>query len=127
MHDSPLLLKMPYSTPATAWSRSASAHTMVGDLPPSSSDTGMSFSAASLAMPKPTDVPPVNAMRLTNGWRTSASPTTEPLPGSTLMMPGGTPAASAMRASSIAKRGVISAGLNTMAQPAASAGAIFCA
>jgi hypothetical protein len=32
-----------------------------------------------------------------------------------------------MRASSIAIRGVISAGLNTMAQPAANAGAIFCA
>ena len=43
------------------------------------------------------------------------------------MMPGGTPAASAIRASSIAMRGVISAGLNTTAQPAANAGASFCA
>ena len=87
----------------------------------------MSFSAASRWMPKPTFVPPVKAMRLTRGWRTSASPTTEPLPGSTLMMPSGTPASCAMRASSIAMRGVISAGLNTTAQPAASAGASFCA
>jgi hypothetical protein len=47
--------------------------------------------------------------------------------GSTLTMPGGTPACSAMRASSMAMRGVISAGLITMAHPAASAGAIFCA
>ena len=118
---------MPNSTPATAWSRSASAQTMVGDLPPSSSDTGISLSTAARAMPLPTAVPPVKAMRLTSGWRTSASPTIEPLPGSTLRMPGGTPAASAMRASSMAMRGVISAGLTTMAQPAANAGAIFCA
>ena len=78
-------------------------------------------------MPRPTLVPPVKAMRLMSGCRTSASPTTEPLPGSTLMMPSGTPARWAMRASSMAMRGVISAGLNTTAQPAASAGASFCA
>jgi len=102
-------------------------HTMVGDLPPSSSEVGMSFSAARRCMPMPTFVPPVKAMRRMSGCLTSASPTTEPLPGSTLTMPSGTPACCAMRASSIAMRGVISAGLNTMAQPAASAGAIFCA
>src|SRR5476649_712339 len=47
MHDSPDELKMPYNTPFTAWSISASAKTMVGDLPPSSSETGISLSAAS--------------------------------------------------------------------------------
>ena len=78
-------------------------------------------------MPRPTLVPPVKATRLTSGWRTSASPSSAPLPGSTLRMPGGMPAASPMRASSIAMRGVISAGLMTTGQPAASAGAIFCA
>src|SRR5450830_1061161 len=114
-----------YSTPATAWSRSASAHTMVGDFPPSSSEVGMSFSAARRAMPKPTVVPPVKAMRLIKGCLTRASPTIEPLPGSTLMMPSGTPACWAMRASSMAMRGVISAGLKTTAQPAARAGASF--
>ncbi len=53
--------------------------------------------------------------------------TTEPLPGKTLTMPSGTPACCAILANSMAMRGVISAGLNTMAQPAANAGAIFCA
>ena len=100
---------------------------MVGDLPPSSSDVGISFSAARRCMPMPTVVPPVKAMRLISGCFTSASPTTLPLPGNTLMMPSGTPACCAILASSIAMRGVISAGLNTMAQPAARAGASFCA
>ena len=127
MHDSPDELKMPNSTPATAWSRSQSSNTMVGDLPPSSSDTGIILSAATWAMPRPVAVPPVNDTRRTSGCLTSTSPTTEPLPGSTLMMPGGTPAASQMRASSSAIKGVISAGLTTTALPAASAGAIFCA
>ena len=75
----------------------------------------------------PTLVPPVKAMRLMSGCLTSASPTMLPLPGSTLTMPSGTPACWQILASSRAMRGVISAGLNTMAQPAASAGASFCA
>ena len=125
MQDSPEELKMPYNTPATAWSKSASAHTMVGDFPPSSKDVGMSFSAANRWMPKPTSVPPVKAMRWIKGWRTKASPTSEPLPGNTLKMPSGTPACWPMRANSKAMRGVISAGLMTTAQPAAKAGAIF--
>ena len=87
----------------------------------------MSFSAARRWMPMPTFVPPVKAMRRISGCLTSASPTMEPLPGSTLTMPGGTPASSQIFASSMAMRGVISAGLNTTAQPAASAGASFCA
>ncbi|MCY1294284.1 hypothetical protein D9M70_435760 [compost metagenome] len=56
-----------------------------------------------------------------------ASPMTEPLPGSTLIRPLGTPASSQMRASSSAISGVTSAGLTTTALPAANAGAIFCA
>jgi ammonia channel protein AmtB len=43
--------------------------------------------------------------------------------GKTLTMPSGTPACCAILANSMAMRGVISAGLNTMAQPAANAGA----
>ena len=127
MQLSPDELKMPNSTPATAWAMSASANTMVGDLPPSSSDTGINLSAAWRAMVRPVVVPPVKATRLTSGWRTMASPTTEPLPGSTLTMPLGTPHCSQMRANASAANGVISAGLTTMALPAASAGAIFCA
>ncbi|MNM99248.1 hypothetical protein D3C81_1118010 [compost metagenome] len=127
MHDSPDELKMPYSTPLTAWSRSASSNTMVGDLPPSSSDTGIILSAAICAMCLPVVVPPVNDTRRTSGCLVMASPITEPLPGSTLIRPRGTPASSQIAASSSAISGVTSAGLTTTALPAASAGAIFCA
>ncbi|MNF40166.1 hypothetical protein D3C84_211640 [compost metagenome] len=67
MQASPEELKMPYNTPATAWSRSASSRMMVGDLPPSSSDTGIILSAAMWAMCLPVLVPPVNDTRLTSG------------------------------------------------------------
>jgi len=100
---------------------------MVGDLPPSSNDTGIILSAAMWAMCLPVLVPPVNDTRLTNGWRVKASPSSEPLPGSTLISPLGSPASSQMRASCRASSGVISAGLITTALPAARAGATFCA
>ncbi len=79
------------------------------------------------AMCLPVVVPPVKETRLTSGCLVMASPMTEPLPGSTLTMPFGTPASSQIRASSSAISGVTSAGLTTTALPAASAGASFCA
>ena len=53
---------------------SASAKTMLGDLPPSSSDTRLSVPAASRMMPLPTSVDPVKAILSTPGCRTSAIP-----------------------------------------------------
>ncbi|MNY23275.1 hypothetical protein D3C86_1569320 [compost metagenome] len=96
-------------------------------MPPSSSDTGIILSAAMWAMCLPVLVPPVKDTRLTSGWRVSASPISEPLPGSTLTRPRGRPASSQMRARARAASGVISAGLTTTALPAARAGASFCA
>ena len=127
MQASPEELKMPYSTPFTAWSRSASSNTIVGDLPPSSSVTGISLSAARRASARPVVVPPVNDTFFTSGCFTIASPITEPLPGTTLTTPFGTPACSQMRPSSSAASGVTSAGFTITALPAASAGASFCA
>ena len=43
---SPWLMKTPKSAPSTAASKSASAKKMFGDLPPSSSETFFSVSAA---------------------------------------------------------------------------------
>src|SRR5256885_9806058 len=79
---------------------SASASTMVADLPPSSSETGIILSAAMWAMCLPVDVPPVNDTRLTSGCLVMASPITEPRPGSTLTRPLGTPASSQILARS---------------------------
>ena len=46
MQVCPVAAKMPEMTPAAAWSRSQSANTMLGDLPPSSSDTRFIVRAA---------------------------------------------------------------------------------
>ena len=108
-------------------SRSASSSTLVADVPPSSSETGIILSAAMWAMCLPVAVPPVNDTRLTSGCFVIASPITEPRPSSTLIRPFGRPACSHRRASSSAISGVTSAGLMTTALPAASAGATFCA
>lgn len=78
-------------------------------------------------MPRPTSVPPGNDTFFTSGSRTSASPITEPLPGSTEITPRGTPACSQSRASASDASGVTSAGFSTTALPAASAGPSFCA
>ena len=116
---------MPVAAPFTAASRSASANTRLGDLPPSSSVTFFTVSAAVFMMCWPTSVEPVKVILSTLGCLTSASPAIEPLPGSTLNTPGGTPASSASSAIRIAVSGVSSAGLSTTVLPAASAGAVF--
>ena len=59
----------------------------------------------------------------TAGCVTNRSPTTEPLPGSTVNTPSGRPASRASSPSRIAVSGVSSAGLSSTVLPAASAGA----
>src|SRR3546814_7997237 len=83
---------------------------MLGDLPPSSSETGMILSAATRPMARPVAVPPVNVTFETPGWATSAAPVTAPVPGSTDSRPFGRPASSASLASSSASSGVNSDG-----------------
>ena len=73
-------------------------------------------------MPCPTAVDPVKQTLRTSGWVTNRSPTTEPLPGSTVKTPSGMPASRASSPSRIAVSGVSSAGLRTTVLPAASAG-----
>ena len=60
-----------FNTQSTATSRSASASTMVGFLPPISSCTRASRSAPIFAMPRPTASEPVNEMARTFGCATS--------------------------------------------------------
>ena len=59
-HVWPAFWKIAFATPCAARSRSASAKTMFGDLPPSSITTGTTLSAAILATPMPTSTEPVN-------------------------------------------------------------------
>ena len=69
---------------STAASRSASANTTIGDLPPSSSDTGVRFGPRPRATSRAGRDDPVNAMRSTSGWPTSAAPASSPIPCRTL-------------------------------------------
>ena len=56
---------------AAAASRSASANTTLGDLPPSSSVTRLIVAAAPAAIERPTSVEPVKAILATSGCSTS--------------------------------------------------------
>jgi hypothetical protein len=71
----------------------------------------------------PTSVEPVKQIFRTAGWLMNRSPTTLPLPGTTVKTPAGKPASRASSPSRIAVSGVSSAGLSTTVLPAASAGA----
>ena len=69
MHVCPVAAKMPATTPLAAASRSASANTMCGDLPPSSKDTRARCAAAPLITAVPVAVEPVKATLSTPGMR----------------------------------------------------------
>ena len=122
---SPWLMKTPNSAPSTAASKSASAKNMLGDLPPSSRLTFLRVSAAPRMMSLPTSTLPVNASLSTCGWPTKGAPAVSPKPVTTFTTPFGSPTSPKKRASSSRVRGVCSAGLMTMLQPAQRAGASF--
>lgn len=134
------------------WSRSASAKTRAGFLPPSSSESFLQKGALSSVMSRAVAVEPVKEMRGTSGWLTRALPALGPVPNTMLTTPGGTPThtdtgsrrfgaqldycwmmgddpglpACCMSLHSIqAVTEVISLGLATTVFPAAMAGAIF--
>ncbi len=109
--------------PATPWaatSRSASANTMLGDLPPSSSETRFKFPADDLMISCPTSVLPVKATLSTSSWRASASPA-GPNPVTMLTTPSGNPASANRSARYKTDNGVCSAGFKTTQLPVAKA------
>ena len=113
------------ANPRAAASRSASANTIDGDLPPSSSVTRFTSRAARAAISRPTAVEPVKATLAMPGCSTIRRPTSSPVPTSTVSRLSGAPAASTMRCNSSAVSGVSSDGLWMTALPAAKDGAIF--
>ena len=119
----PVFSVKPAAIVAAAASRSASAKTTCGDLPPSSSVTGTSRSAAARATARPVATEPVKPIRRTRRSSTSAAPASAPVPVTTLSRPAGSPAPVATRASSSVVVEVNSEGLITTALPTASAGA----
>ena len=113
------------AVPAMARSRSASGKTIAGDLPPSSSETRLRLPAAALTMSLPTSVEPVKATLSTSGCSANAAPAVSPKPVTMLTTPSGMPASAISSPRRSAESGVCSAGLSTIVQPAASAGASF--
>ena len=75
----------------------------------------------------PVETSPVKATLSTAGWPASAAPAVGPKPGRILATPSGRPASIRISPRTSAVTGVCSAGLRIMVQPAASAGASFCA
>ena len=126
VHASPPLRIFAAMASRTATSRSASASTRNGALPPSSIDVLMTRRAARPSRCRPTAVEPVKLSLRTRG---SARMASHSGPGSsvttTLTTPSGTPASRRMATISSAVSGVSSAGLSTTVQPAASAGPIL--
>src|SRR5262245_36552427 len=122
-HTCPALSYCPTAC-VTAKSRSASANTSSGDLPPSSRDTGVSCAPAAAAIMRPVAAEPVNATLARSGCATSAAPASVPRPWTTLKAPSGRPASRVTSASRLAVSGAHSGGFATTVFPAASAGAI---
>ena len=73
----PEFWKAPHTAPAAARSRSASAQTIMGSLPPSSSRTGVSVSDAAAITRLPVRAEPVKQI-LSTPERTRASPVPPP-------------------------------------------------
>ena len=100
---------------------------MLADLPPSSSDTRLTISAANCMTRFPARVEPVNETMSVLGCATIASPTTGPRPVIMLKTPLGRPTSSMMSARRNALIGATSLGFSTTVQPAANAAATLLA
>ncbi len=87
----PPLISAPAVAPRAAASRSASAWTMNGALPPSSRWTRLTLFAASAWIRLPVSESPVSEMRSTSMCAAIAAPTTSPRPVTTLRTPAGNP------------------------------------
>ena len=111
--------------PAAAASRSASANTMLADLPPSSKCRGRMRSAPRALITRAVPVEPVNVSRPMPGWRTSASPASSPRPATTLTTPGGIPARATCAAHASTEQAACSAAFTTTVFPAANAAPTF--
>jgi hypothetical protein len=119
------LSKTLYGDSLANFSRSASAKTMFGLLPPSSSEIFFTFADASRMISCPVVVSPVNATLPMPGCAAMEAPTVPPGPVTTFSTPAGMPASSASSPRRMAVSGVYEAGLSRAVLPAASAGATF--
>ena len=111
--------------PGRAASRSASSKTINGALPPNSSASFFTVPEHCFISSFPTPVEPVKLNLRTIGFPVNSLPIPIASPVTVLRIPAGTPALSASSQSANAEKGVSGAGLMTIGQPAAKAGAAF--
>ncbi len=112
------LSKKSSSCAVTSWKK------MFGDLPPSSSVTGMRFCVAYCMISRPVVVSPVKAILAMRFDDASGLPASRPKPLTMLSTPSGS-RSPIKSAHSMIVAGVCSAGFSTTQLPAASAGASF--
>src|ERR1039458_4860315 len=117
--------KAPQSPPSMARSRFASSSTIIGFLPPNSSEQCLKLLAAVAPTILPTAEEPVSEMARTVGCSVSGVPTSEPNPVTMLMTPLGTPASVSACTRLKVESGVSCAGLMTHALPHTTAGSSF--
>ncbi len=121
MQPCPVLTQAPQTAPRAARSRTASASTIIGSFPPSSTLQGMSRPPACAATRRPVRTEPVN-------WTMStASTTASPVPPAPVAIPktSGAPKSSRQpRTHSAQVSGATSEGLVSTAQPAISAAGV---
>ena len=125
LQDWPVFAKQKLAPRATAASTSVSLNTRFGDLPPSSSDTVLTVSAAALLIRMPARVEPVNDTTSISGCEDRIVPTPGPSPLTMLKTPAGTPASCMISAKRMLDIGAISDGFSTIVHPAASAAPTF--
>ena len=125
LQDWPVLLKQKAAPIRTALSTSQSSKTRFGDLPPSSSETVFTVSAAALLIKIPARVEPVNDTTSISGCDDKIVPTPAPSPLTMLNTPAGKPASSIISAKRMLDIGAISDGFSTIVQPAANAAPTF--
>src|SRR5580693_10446704 len=97
-----------------------------GFLPPSSIDTFFRVAAPAATAARPTILEPVNEIMSTSGSVVMGAPTSGPYPVTTLQAPSGRPASASKPTRCNVEAEVISLGLTTHVQPAASAKGSFC-
>src|SRR3984893_14412201 len=121
----PVVPNPPHRPPSMARSRLASSSTIMGFLPPNSSEQCLKLLAAVVPTVRPTSVEPVREMALTSGCSVSGPPTCDPNPVTMLITPLGTPASDKVRTRLKVESGVSCAGLITHVLPQTMAGRIF--
>ena len=112
----PALNHLPVASRGATRSMAISAHTIAGDLPPSSRVSGVRLGAAAAMTLRPTAVEPVNT-RWSSGSAAKAAATSAPPVATATRSAGNTPVSSERRKAAL--RGVCSEGLRKTWLPAA--------